>query len=77
MSTRRTLQKSSPDFELQGHGSLYLLRPLNAAATDWMNEHLPVDSDETQFWGTAIVIESRFVAPIMDGIIADGLAVRS
>jgi hypothetical protein len=65
-----------PDFELANHGSLYLLHPLNSMAKEWMNEHLPMDSEETQFWGDAIVIEHRYVSAIVDGIIADGLVLR-
>jgi hypothetical protein len=67
---------NSPDFELANHGSLYLLCPLNSAAKDWMEENLPMDNPETQFWGSAIVIEPRYVAPIVDGIIGDGLSLR-
>jgi hypothetical protein len=67
---------SASDFALANHGSLFLLRPLNSSAKDWMNDHLPMDSEETQFWGDAIVIESRYVSPIVDGIIADGLVLR-
>jgi hypothetical protein len=67
---------NTPDFELAIHGSLYLLCPLNSAAKDWMEENLPMDNPETQFWGSAIVIELRYVAPIVDGIIGDGLGLR-
>ena len=65
-----------PDFQLENHGSLFLLRPLNDAAKNWMDEHLPVANPETQFWGDSIIIEPRYVAPIVDGILADGLALR-
>jgi hypothetical protein len=64
------------DFKLENHGSLSLLRPLSSAATEWMKEHLPVESPETQFWGDAIVIESRYVTEIVNGIIGDGLVLR-
>jgi hypothetical protein len=67
---------TSPDFKLENHGSLFLLRPLNSAANGWMQDHLPVDSPETQFWGEAIVIEPRYLEPIVDGILADGLVLR-
>jgi len=67
---------NSPQFELQNHGSLFLLRPLDSIAREWMNEHLPVDSPETQFWGEAIVIEQRYLEPIVNGILADGLVLR-
>jgi hypothetical protein len=77
MPTRtKTPARSAPDFALANHGSLFLLRPLNASAKNWVNEHLPMDSEETQFWGEAIVIEPRYVSPIVDGIIADGLVLR-
>ena len=64
------------DFKLDNHASLFLLRPLSSAAKEWMKEHLPLDSPETQFWGDAIVIESRYVTEIVNGIIGDGLVLR-
>ena len=79
MRNRIKIQKSSSnelDFNLENHGSLFLLRPLNSAAKDWMNEHLPMDNPKTHFWGDAVVIEPRYVAPIVDGIIGDGLVLR-
>ena len=79
MQSSTRIQKSSRtelDFKLENHCSLFLLRPLNSAAKDWMGEHLPMDNPETQFWGDAIVIEPRYVAPIVDGIIGDGLVLR-
>jgi hypothetical protein len=68
--------QSVPDFTLANHGSLFLLSPLNPSAKEWMNEHLPMDSEETQFWSGAIVIESPYASPIVDGIISDGLVLR-
>jgi hypothetical protein len=79
MPNSSRIQKSSRnelDFKLENHGSVFLLRPLNSVAKDWMDEHLPMDSPETQFWGSAIVIEPRYIAPIVDGILADGLVLR-
>jgi hypothetical protein len=76
LKTANSLAVNTPDFVLENHGSLFLLRPLNSAAKEWTQDHLPVDSPETQFWGEAIVIEPRYVAPIVDGIIGDGLVLR-
>jgi hypothetical protein len=79
MPNRTRIQKSSTtelDFKLEYHGSLFLLCPLNPVAQNWMSENLPVNEPETQFWGDAIVIEPRYVAPIVDGIIGDGLVLR-
>jgi hypothetical protein len=79
MPSSTRIQKASTielDFRLENHGSLFLLRPLNPVAQNWMSENLPVDDPETQFWGDAIVIETRYVASIVDGIIGDGLVLR-
>jgi hypothetical protein len=79
MSNRTRIQQSSKielNFKLENHGSLFLLRPPTSAAINWMNVHLPMDSPETQFWGAAIAIEPRCIAPIVEGIIGDRLVLR-
>jgi hypothetical protein len=76
LKTANSPAEKTPQFELENHGSLFLLRPLDSIAQEWMNEHLPVGSPETQFWGEAIVIEPRYVTTIVDGIIGDGLVLR-
>ena len=65
------------DFLFQNHGSICLLKPLTPAGEEWFNEHLPVDNPETQFWGGSIVIEPRYIAPILEGIQNDGLRVSA
>lgn len=67
---------SELDFKLENHGSLFLLRPLTAAAKEWMQQNLPVDSPETQFCCDAVVIEPRYVDAIVDGIIGNRLVLR-
>lgn len=76
MKTANIPAVNAPHFELENHGSVFLLRPLTSAAKEWMQEHFPMDNPETQFWGDAIVIEPRYVASIVDGIIGDGLVLR-
>jgi hypothetical protein len=61
------------DFELSGHGTLYLLLRLTPAAHAWVEDHLPEDA--TWFAG-AIVVEHRYIGPIIGGAIGDGLVVR-
>jgi hypothetical protein len=56
------------DFELSGHGTLYLLRPVSRAAHNWVEEHLPADA--TWFGGAVVV------GPIIGGAIGDGLLVQ-
>jgi hypothetical protein len=65
------------DFLFQNHGSVCLLQPLTAAGKAWFNEHLPVDNPETQFFGGSIVIEPRYVPPILEGIRNEGLRVTT
>jgi hypothetical protein len=40
---------------------------------EWAQQNLLVDSPKTQFWGDAVVIGSRYVTAILDGILGDGL----
>lgn len=61
-----------PDFSVETHGSIFLLRPLSDAACDWIAEHIPEDA---QFFGDAIVVEHRYIADIVNGAINDGLRV--
>lgn len=62
-----------PDFAVQGEGSVYLLQPLTPAATEWIESNLP--TDRTMF-GSAVVVEWRYIAGIVHGIKGAGLAVR-
>ena len=61
------------DFELSGGGTVYLLRPVTRAAHHWVEDHLPADA--TWFAG-AVVVEHRYIGPIIGGPIGDGLVVR-
>jgi hypothetical protein len=47
----------------RGYSRMFLVRPLNSAAKEWIEEYLPMDNFEIQFWGDAIVI--------VEGILAD------
>ena len=60
----------SEDFELQNEGSLYLLRPLTGQAAEWIEEHI---EQNRQMFGTAVVVEHRYVADIVRGIADAGL----
>ena len=61
----------SEDFELQNEGSLYLLRPLTVQALEWLDEHI---EQNRQMFGTAVVVEHRYIADIVRGITGDGLS---
>ena len=60
------------DFIVENHFTIFLLRPLTPAAESWVEEFLPEDR---MTFGSAVVIESRYIADIVHGIQNDGLAV--
>lgn len=60
------------DFEVQNHGSIYLLEPCTEAADDWVADHIP---DDAMTWGKGIVAEPRYIHDIVEGILEDGLSV--
>jgi len=64
--------RNEPDFEVENHGTIYLLRPLTAIADEWVDANLPEDA---QHVGTAVVVEHRYIAGIVAGIRDDGLRV--
>jgi hypothetical protein len=53
-----------PDFRLEFHGSIYLLQPLNPAATSWVDEHIGSN-----------LIEPRYLEDVLIGIKAEGFRV--
>lgn len=59
------------DFIIRDHGSIVLLLPLTEEAQKWVAEHFDADSCIT--WSKSVVIEPRYLGPILDGIINDGL----
>lgn len=56
------------DFEVTCEGSIYLLRPLNDAAGDWISEHIP---DDAQTWAGAVVVEHRYIGAILEGLASE------
>lgn len=63
----------TPDFEVQNHGSIFILTPCTEAADQWVNDHIPEDAP---MWGpNGIAVEHRYIADIVAGIQNDGLTV--
>jgi hypothetical protein len=67
------IKPAIPDFEVQNHFTIYLLCPLTDAAIGWVDENLPED---VMTFGRGIVVEHRFIADIVRGIVDSGLVVR-
>ena len=72
MSSNQLLRKATPDFEVENHFTIFLLRPLTPAAESWIDEHI---SEDARYFGSAVVVEHRYIADIVQGIQDDGLAV--
>ena len=61
------------DFEISGGRTVYLLHPLTREARAWVDEHLPADAT---WFGSAVVVEHRYIGDIVGGAIGDGLVVQ-
>ncbi len=60
------------DLTITNHGSICILYPHTPLGNVWIDDNLPEDA---QRWGSGVVIEPRYVDPILDGAINDGLTV--
>ncbi len=67
---------SSPtvDFEVQNHGSIFLLIPQTLSARVWIDDHIGEGNGYQPSYPT-IIVEHRYIADIVAGIQDDGLAV--
>ena len=63
---------TKPDVVTVQHGSIVLLHLHTDAARDWVRDNV---SDEAQYFGAALVVEPRFVAHLVEGMIASGLVI--
>jgi hypothetical protein len=64
---------TQPDFFVENHGTIFLLQPLTPVANSWIQENLPEDR---LAFGSAVVVEPRYITDIVRGAQADGLGVR-
>ena len=60
------------DFWILPQGTLTLVRPLTQRANEWIRRHV---RDDSQWFGPALVIEQRYVANLLNGMIQDGLQI--
>jgi hypothetical protein len=60
------------DAQVENHGTLFLVRPLTEAASDWLDDNV---SDDAQYFGGALVVEHRYIAGLVEGMLGDGLNV--
>jgi hypothetical protein len=64
------------DFEINGGGSIYLLNPVSESAKVWIEENIGRDNGFQPYW-PSVVIEHRYVADVVAGILAEGYTVQS
>ena len=60
------------DIVVENCFSIYLLRPLTFAGRQWLESHV----DNAQWFGNALACEWRYVDPIVNGALDEGLVVE-
>ena len=65
--------RSTADVHIVNHGSIILCHLYTPEASAWIEENV---AGEAQFFGTALVVEPRYVAALVAGMREDGLEVR-
>jgi hypothetical protein len=60
------------DVMVGGGGTVYTLTPMSTAAHEWIEDNV---SDESNWFGGALVVEHRYIRAIVNGMINDGLVV--
>ena len=76
--TRAQVSKGKPtmrevDIVVENYSSIYLLRPLTSAGREWLESHV---ADDAQWFGNALACEGRYVEPLVNGAIQDGLVLE-
>lgn len=62
----------SPDVRIENHFSLFLIWPLSEWAEAWIHDNV---SRDCQHFGSALVVEPRYLSALLEGMAADGLVV--
>ena len=65
----------TPDFVVEGGGSLYVLRALTQDARDWVSANISTEGFNPQL-PHVVYIEHRYIHDIVAGIQADGFSIR-
>jgi hypothetical protein len=61
-----------PDFTVDNHGSIFILTPNTESAQEKAQE---IGDDETQHWGTGIVVEPRYIGEIVERLQEEGFTI--
>jgi hypothetical protein len=66
-------RRQAVDIDVVNHHSIVLFHLTTPVASAWVAEHV---TDEAQFFGTALVVEPRYVTTLIRGMREAGLKVR-
>ncbi|NCA16789.1 MAG: hypothetical protein EBS90_07060 [Betaproteobacteria bacterium] len=56
--------------------NISLMFALTEAAKEFMSENFPKGSFDYQFWGDALVVENRYVIPLVEALYEGGYQIR-
>lgn len=62
--------EAGPDVQVINQGSIVLVKPLTTAAEAWIDDNV---QDDAQWFGKALVVEPRYIAYLVEGMVAGGL----
>jgi hypothetical protein len=65
----------SCDVRVESDSSMVVITPVSYLGRQWIDEH--VQADSWQWLGTSLAIDKRYAAPIVEGMLDDGLAVET
>jgi hypothetical protein len=52
---------NGPDFTVENHGSIFLLKPQSKQAVDWVDEHIGQETGFQPYFPT-VIVEPRYIA---------------
>ena len=64
----------APDFQVENHGSIILLRPATDEAKQWLNFNCA--PEPWQWFGGAMAVEPRCASNLIEGLREEGFTVK-
>lgn len=61
------------DARVYNEDSIFLVEPVSPAAWTWLTDNV---GDNVQYFGGNLVVEHRYIGPLVEGMLEDGLVVR-
>jgi hypothetical protein len=63
------------DVSYEDNGSIVIFHPRSVRGRNWLEDNIGADNGYQPYW-PAVVVERRYVIPILEGLMADGLDVQ-